>query len=232
MSVKDLINAIASGSSIETEQAFNQVMAEKISARLDDMRVDVAQSMFKTESVSHEETEDELNELNASTLTSYVKKAGSSLHKSNTNANKAYNKYDETGDDKHLDKGDKDNHSFNKRLKGITTAASKLNSKAKNGELGEELYLTLEDFSMEEVEAYMQTEAYEQLDELSKTTLVNYVRKATDNAAMHAHDAGSVSQRYAGEPVSKRPDDYDSARKKAVKRIRGVSRAADKLLAK
>ena len=46
MSVKDLINAIASGSAVETEQVFNQVMAEKISARLDDMRVGVAQSMF------------------------------------------------------------------------------------------------------------------------------------------------------------------------------------------
>ena len=149
MSVKDLISAIATGSAIETEQAFNQVMAEKISARMEDMRIDVAKNMFKEQV-----------------------------------------------------------------------------------EVTEEAELTLEDYSVEEIEEYMVSEDFEQLDELSKTTLVNYVRKATDNAAMHAHDAGSVSQRYAGEPVSKRPDDYDSARKKAVKRIRGVSRAADKLLAK
>ena len=51
MSVKDLINAIASGSAVETEQAFNSVMAEKISARLDNMRVEVAKNMFQTEAV-------------------------------------------------------------------------------------------------------------------------------------------------------------------------------------
>ena len=55
MSVEDLINAIASGSAVETEQAFNSVMAEKISARLDDMRVEVAQNMFQTESIDSRE---------------------------------------------------------------------------------------------------------------------------------------------------------------------------------
>ena len=58
MSVKDLIDAIASGSATETQTTFNQVMAEKISARLDDMRVDVAQNMFATESVQEETTEE------------------------------------------------------------------------------------------------------------------------------------------------------------------------------
>jgi tRNA(Ile2) C34 agmatinyltransferase TiaS len=61
MSVKDLISAIASGSAIDTQTAFNQVMAEKISAKLDDMRVEVAQNMFATESVDLEE--EQLNEI-------------------------------------------------------------------------------------------------------------------------------------------------------------------------
>jgi thymidine phosphorylase len=47
MSVQDLINAIATGNATETQDAFQAVMAEKISARLDDMRVQVAQNMFK-----------------------------------------------------------------------------------------------------------------------------------------------------------------------------------------
>lgn len=47
-SVKDLIAAIAMGDATGTENAFNATMAEKISAKLDDMRVSVAQSMFKT----------------------------------------------------------------------------------------------------------------------------------------------------------------------------------------
>lgn len=44
--VKDLISAIASGDALETEQAFNAAMAEKISAKMDDMRIQVASTMF------------------------------------------------------------------------------------------------------------------------------------------------------------------------------------------
>ena len=45
-SVKNLIDAIASGDATQTESAFQAAMAEKISAKLEDMRVSVAQSMF------------------------------------------------------------------------------------------------------------------------------------------------------------------------------------------
>lgn len=48
--VINLISAIASGDALETENAFNVAMAEKISARLDALRIDVAQNMFKAES--------------------------------------------------------------------------------------------------------------------------------------------------------------------------------------
>ena len=48
-SVRDLVAAIAMGNAVETEQAFNATMAEKISAKLDDMRISVAQSMFKSQ---------------------------------------------------------------------------------------------------------------------------------------------------------------------------------------
>ena len=48
MSTRDLVNAIVSGEAIEIESAFNATMAEKISARLDDIRQDVAQNLFKT----------------------------------------------------------------------------------------------------------------------------------------------------------------------------------------
>ena len=58
MSVKDLINAIATGNAIETQEAFQSVMAEKISARLDDMRVEVAQNMFKEEVEELDEAKD------------------------------------------------------------------------------------------------------------------------------------------------------------------------------
>ena len=42
----ELINAIANGDAVATEDSFNAAMAEKISAKLDDLRVRVAQNMF------------------------------------------------------------------------------------------------------------------------------------------------------------------------------------------
>ena len=53
----ELINAISQGDATATENAFNAAMAEKISAKLDDMRMSVAQSMFtQPEAVVEEET--------------------------------------------------------------------------------------------------------------------------------------------------------------------------------
>lgn len=45
----ELINAIANGDATATESAFNSAMAEKISAQLDDMRVQIAQNMFNAQ---------------------------------------------------------------------------------------------------------------------------------------------------------------------------------------
>lgn len=46
MSTLDLINAIAKGDAVASEEAFNSAMAERIAGKLDDMRQSVAQSMF------------------------------------------------------------------------------------------------------------------------------------------------------------------------------------------
>jgi hypothetical protein len=56
-SVKNLINAISVGSAIETEDAFNSAMAEKISVKMDAMRQEVAANMFKTVEAVEETTE-------------------------------------------------------------------------------------------------------------------------------------------------------------------------------
>ena len=47
-SIKNLIDAISAGDAVATEQSFGAAMAEKISAKLDDMRQDIAQTMFRT----------------------------------------------------------------------------------------------------------------------------------------------------------------------------------------
>ena len=56
-SVRNLINAISSGSALETEEAFNSAMAEKISVKMDTMRQEVAASMFKAAEAVEETTE-------------------------------------------------------------------------------------------------------------------------------------------------------------------------------
>jgi hypothetical protein len=53
----NLINAIQAGDAVEIESAFNAAMAEKVAERLDVMRADVAQNMFKTVEQSSEDTE-------------------------------------------------------------------------------------------------------------------------------------------------------------------------------
>ena len=56
--VKDLISAIVEGDAASIDAAFNAEMATRVSSKLEDMRVSVAQNMFATEQVeATEETE-------------------------------------------------------------------------------------------------------------------------------------------------------------------------------
>lgn len=58
MNTKTLIDAMADGKSVEMEQAFNSIVAEKIAGKLEDMKVSIAQSMFKSkEEVAPSEAE-------------------------------------------------------------------------------------------------------------------------------------------------------------------------------
>ena len=62
--VQDLIKAINSGDSTEIDSAFNAEMANRISTRLEDMRVSVAQGMFATEqSVEEDQVEEQETEV-------------------------------------------------------------------------------------------------------------------------------------------------------------------------
>jgi ATP-dependent phosphoenolpyruvate carboxykinase len=58
MSTRDLINAIADGEATEVETSFNNIMAAKVSEKLDAMRTDMAQNMFQTVSQAEEESDD------------------------------------------------------------------------------------------------------------------------------------------------------------------------------
>lgn len=72
--IKELVDAMLAKDASRTETAFQAAMAEKISAKLDDMRSNVAQNMFKTavaapsaEPVVEEEAELSLEALDALT---------------------------------------------------------------------------------------------------------------------------------------------------------------------
>jgi len=53
--IKDLISAIANGDAVAIENGFSAAMSDKLSTILDDMRTDVAQTMFKQEEPTAEE---------------------------------------------------------------------------------------------------------------------------------------------------------------------------------
>ncbi len=55
--VQNLISAIDSGDATAIDAAFNAEMATRISSKLEDMRVSVAQNMFATEQSTETETE-------------------------------------------------------------------------------------------------------------------------------------------------------------------------------
>ena len=55
----ELINAISNGDATATENAFNAAMAEKISAKLDDMRVNIAHAMFNVQEEQPEISEED-----------------------------------------------------------------------------------------------------------------------------------------------------------------------------
>lgn len=55
----ELIDAISTGDAVATENAFNAAMAEKIAGRLDDMRLNVAQSMFNPTEAAEPTTAEE-----------------------------------------------------------------------------------------------------------------------------------------------------------------------------
>jgi hypothetical protein len=103
-STLNLIQAVANGDALETEQAFSAAMAEKLSVKLDDMRTSIAQSMFNQEVVAEEAEEieeeveqveedvEQLDELSPKTLKSYDKKSTKqsmdALHKLETGKSK------------------------------------------------------------------------------------------------------------------------------------------------
>lgn len=88
--------------------------------------------------------------------------------------------------------------------------------------LEESVSLDISDYSAEEIEEFMVSEEYEQLDELSKKTLGSYIKKAKVDSDKSAFANG----------YDYKAGDEDSAEKhnaKSTKRTKGINKAVKKL---
>ena len=147
------------------------------------------------------EEAEELDELDKKTLGSYISKSHDQLMKHTGSVNMKFGRGDKDAVAYSLDKTAL--RKTANRTKGMDTAISKL--------------------TKEEVEEYMQTEAFDQLDEISKDTLRSYVHKAATDIGFRGLDAG----RQAGNPEDK--DARSKNFKSMAKRVTGIDKAAAKL---
>ena len=96
--------------------------------------------------------------------------------------------------------------------------------------------VNLDELQLVALEAFMQTEDFDQLDELSKTTLGNYIKKRQHDVAT----MGAVTRKHAMDSEKARQDqDYNQARKsmamsdkafvKGWKHRQNIAKAVDKL---
>lgn len=84
----------------------------------------------------------------------------------------------------------------------------------------------MENYTLEELNEFLETEEYQQLDELSKKTLGSYIKKATQDVDDNSYTAGSVHADTSGRGNKT----YDTTTKQAEKRKAGISKAVDKLV--
>jgi len=101
-----------------------------------------------------------------------------------------------------------------------TTSEFISHMKTKRFNVDEEL--TLEDYSLEEIEDFMMSEEFEQLDELSKATLGSYVKKAGSYNINKSLSAGDNLASGRREKAIDMRDDIS-------KREKGIGKAVDRL---
>ena len=121
-----------------------------------------------------------------------------------------------------------------KRALGVQTASDKMDDRNEDYQHNEEL--NLEDYSLEDLQDFMMSEDFEQLDELSKKTLGSYIKKASSQAgdaktwagyaAAGAKDAMDKGNSGAYKMHTK---DYKDSKSIINKRTAGVGKAVNKL---
>lgn len=198
---------------------------------------DVAKTFQKKE--KGEGTGHEAKELK--TGTQYTKKAPKEKEETNESFATFKDKL-KSGAKKVLAKvgGGSDEDQLKRLQKNMGATGSQVNGKKSMAKYNEEVELD-EDFDLDEidpalVEEFMQTEEFEQLDELSKGTLASYVKKASHDVAhkgamtrQHTNDstAAKMAGNYSG--AKKSMDKADKTFAKSWKRREGMGKAVDRL---
>ena len=218
MSTRNLIDAIASGSALDIESAFEDTMAEKVSVQIEAKRLQIAQTMFTTEEVDLDE--EQLNEgdqfakadhhynlsnhhdelASSHAYNGDVKKELSHKIKADTHMGKYHD---------HMSKAQK---LPGKRLLGGSSAEHVKWGAAINkstAKLQAQLNKMNEEMDLDE----------EQLNELGPETTVSYIHKATKDA----HD--TVAAANAG-------GDKAMLQKRLDKRKSGITKAMTKIVRK
>lgn len=144
---------------------------------------------------------------------------------------------------KHIDKPTEGEKKAAKDIKpgvaGYRDRIAMLHSAKNRGALKKEDLDSLEDLTDEEIEEFMQTEDYDQLDELSKNTLASYIKKRSNDVATqgaltrkHAMDSEAQKKEHGGYTTKAVRDLDDKANKafmKGWKHRQNIGKAVDKL---
>ena len=211
MSTRNLIDAIASGSALDIESAFEDTMAEKVSVQIEAKRLQIAQTMFTTEEVDLDE--EQLDELSKKTLGSYTKKAAKSAAVSGAKM---------VGD--RLDGSDSQDGlvTMIKRFKGINRAVNRLTKE--EVDLDEE---QLDELSKGTLDSYRDA-AVDHTDKIKKhVASMNQQVKSSIDMVKH-YKTGSVADAHRGH-VNDAKSELKTSKRLLKNRAAGIDRAGEKL---
>lgn len=168
-STRDLLLAVQSGKSTVIQATFDTVITEKTTAAIEAYREAVIDNTFNT---VHES--EEISELSKKTLRSYIKNAKSDIRAKN----KIVKSVEKLGPDRATayDFHNMQNAEYKvlDRKDGVSKATRRLTKESED--------LDLSEYTLEEIQEFMESEDFASLDELSKKTLSSYVKKASVTA--------------------------------------------------
>jgi hypothetical protein len=59
MTTRELIDAMAAGKTVDMESAFNAQVAERVAAKIEQMKLDMSQTLFQNKEAVEQESEEE-----------------------------------------------------------------------------------------------------------------------------------------------------------------------------